>query len=102
MAKENSLGRALMALPLWAKILLCLVDIVYGAERIVEAADKKSTLAIIVSVVWLFVYPVNLIVDLLLIVLRGRWLSFADLFPSDNEGTKKDAIDVEFTEKDHK
>ena len=86
-------------MPLWAKVLICLVDIVYGIDRIIEAVAKKSTIAIVLSVVWLFVYPVNLIVDLILVLLRGRWLSIGDLFPSDDEGAKKDAIDAEFTEK---
>ncbi len=101
MEKENPIRKALMGLPLWAKALLCLLDIVYGIERIVEAALKKNTVAIVVAVVWLFVYPVNLIVDLILIILRGRWFSAADLIPDgEGGGAKKEAVEAEYKEKD--
>ena len=100
MAKDNPLHQALLGLPLWVKIVLCLVDVIYGADRIVEAAVRKSWMALLVAIVWLFVYPVNLIVDLILIMIRGRWFSIADLMPPDDNGGKKDAIDAQFTEKD--
>lgn len=100
MAKDNPLRQALLGLPLWVKVVLCLVDVIYGADRIVEAAVRKSWMALLVAIVWLFVYPVNLVVDLILILIRGRWFSIADLMPSDDNGGKKDAVDAQFTEKD--
>ena len=54
MAKDNPLHQALLGLPLWVKVVLCLVDVIYGADRIVEAAVRKSWMALLVAIVWLF------------------------------------------------
>lgn len=105
MKKEtNPLGKALAALPLWAKLLLCLVDFVYSIERIIECYKAKNTLALVVSVVWLFIYPVNLICDLLVILMSGKWISILSLIGmvGDDEEKKDDAIDVEVHEKEGK
>ncbi len=97
---EKSFREALLSLPFWAKIVLCLADFVYGIERSIEAYRAKNVLALVVSIVWIFVYPANLIVDLVYLLLKGRWLSILELFAEAGNVDTHGAIEVEVKEKD--
>ena len=60
-------------LPILVKILLAIpaLDIVWGIYRILSALDSKNTVALVISIVLLFI-PITWIFDILMIVLTGN------------------------------
>ena len=63
---------SLEGMPLLVKLILALpcLDIIWSIYRIISALDKKNTVALIVSVVLLFI-PVTWIFDLVMVLLTG-------------------------------
>ncbi|MBQ3706652.1 MAG: hypothetical protein II889_01980 [Clostridia bacterium] len=64
---------SLEGLPLLVKLILALpaLDIVWGIYRILSALDAKNTVALVVSIILLFV-PFMWIIDIVMILLQGR------------------------------
>ena len=70
--------KSMDGLPLLVKLLLCIpaIHIIWGLYRIVSALDAGNLLAIVVSIVLLFV-PVMWIIDLISVLLLGHVLKLA-------------------------
>ena len=64
---------SLEGMPLLVKLILALpaLDIIWSIYRIVSALNKKNTVALIVSIVLLFI-PVTWIFDLVMVLLTGN------------------------------
>ena len=65
--------KSLDSLPILVKVILAIpaLDIVWGIYRIVSAIDAKNTVALVVSIILLFV-PITWIIDIVMILLQGR------------------------------
>ncbi|MBR4895710.1 MAG: hypothetical protein K6G29_12235 [Clostridiales bacterium] len=65
--------KSLDSLPILVKVILAIpaLDIVWGIYRIVSAIDAKNTVALVVSIILLFV-PIMWIIDIVMILLQGR------------------------------
>ena len=59
-------------LPLLVKLILALpcLDVVWSIYRIVAALDAKNVVALIISVILLFI-PITWVFDIFMVVLRG-------------------------------
>ena len=70
--------KSMDGLPLLVKLLLCIpaIHIIWGLYRVASALDAGNLLAIVVSIVLLFV-PVMWIVDLVSVLLLGHVLKLA-------------------------
>ena len=64
---------SLDSLPILVKVILALpaLDIIWGIYRILSALDAKNTVALIVSIILLFI-PFMWIIDIVMILLQGR------------------------------
>ena len=64
---------SLDSLPILVKVILALpaLDIIWGIYRILSALDAKNTVALVVSIILLFI-PFMWIIDLVMILLQGR------------------------------
>ncbi|MBO7405167.1 MAG: hypothetical protein J6V24_09430 [Clostridia bacterium] len=65
--------KSLDSLPILVKVILAIpaLDIIWGIYRIVSAIDAKNTVALVVSIILLFV-PIMWIIDIVMILLQGR------------------------------
>ena len=61
------------SLPILVKVILALpaLDIIWGIYRILSALDAKNTVALVVSIILLFI-PFMWIIDIVMILLQGR------------------------------
>ncbi len=64
---------SLDSLPILVKVILALpaLDIIWGIYRILSALDAKNTVALVVSIILLFI-PFMWIIDIVMILLQGR------------------------------
>ena len=64
--------KSLDSMPLLVKLILALpaLDVVWGIYRIVSAVYNKNTVALIVSVILLFI-PITWIFDIVMVLLTG-------------------------------
>ena len=64
---------SLDSLPILVKVILALpaLDIIWGSDRILSALDAKNTVALVVSIILLFI-PFMWIIDIVMILLQGR------------------------------
>ncbi|MBE6724097.1 MAG: hypothetical protein E7576_02700 [Ruminococcaceae bacterium] len=65
--------QSLEGMPLLVKLILALpmLDIIWSIYRIVSALDKKDVVALIISIVLLFI-PVTWIFDIVMVLLTGN------------------------------
>ena len=65
--------QSLEGMPLLVKLILALpgLDIIWNIYRIVSALDKKDVVALIISIVLLFI-PVTWIFDIVMVLLTGN------------------------------
>ena len=65
--------KSLDSLPILVKVILALpaLDIIWGIYRILSALDAKNTVALVVSIILLFI-PFMWIIDIVMILLQGR------------------------------
>ena len=65
--------QSLEGMPLLVKLILALpaLDIIWSIYRIVSALDKKDMVALIISIVLLFI-PVTWIFDIVMVLLTGN------------------------------
>ena len=70
----KDLIKAMDKLPLLVKLILCIpaLDIVWTVYRLAKSLVAGNTLAIVVSIILFFCFPVVWLIDLICILLNGK------------------------------